>query len=107
MTVPESVSAVPTGAPLALDGTVLMLVGVLCTITGSSPHWVGPDSVDPPSVTTISAVHSKVPASWGTYVFDVTVLSARAEVVTGSLSVKTGLLPSTPQVPGAQRKKTT
>ncbi len=106
-TVAESVSAVPTGAPLAFDGVVSMLVGVLFTVTGSSPHAVGPDSTVPPSVMTISAVHSKVPVAWGTNVADVTVLSVSELVRTGSLSVKTGLAPSTPQVPGAQRKKVT
>ena len=66
---------------------------------------VGPDSIAPPLVITISAVHSKVPVDWGTKVPDVTVLSVSDAVVTGSLSVKTGLAPWTPQVPGAQRKK--
>src|SRR5579864_5256870 len=106
-TVPESVSAVPTREPSDAARVVSMLVGAFLTVTGSSPHTVGPDSTDPPSLMTISAVHSKVPVDCGTKVAEVTVLSASDSVVTGTLSVKTGAAPSTPQVPGAHRKKTT
>src|ERR1700730_16003411 len=101
-TVAESVSAAPTREPPNVAGVVSMLVGTLFTVTGSSPHRVGPDPTAPPSVMTISAVHSKVPVDGGTNVPEVTVLSASDGVVTASLSVKTGVAPSTPQVPGAQ-----
>ena len=68
-------------------------MGVLFTVTGSSPHVVGPDSTAPVAVTMISAVHWNVPVDCGTKVAEVTVLSVSEAVVTGSLSVKTGLLP--------------
>ena len=58
-------------------------------------------------LTTISAVHAKTPVCCATKVLDVTVLLVSCEVVTGSLSVNTGVASAVPHVLGAHRANTT